>query len=142
MKTAAAKYVPKNNSDELNADYLFSTTATDLLVGIALGQLDPVELAINTLRDRGQDVTDGQWIGFDRHGRMENLMKKHKVQLRPVELIEGDIQANADEWTPKQVQALKRIAALLKTGRQSLALDIALASGETVRYYTLSKRTK
>jgi hypothetical protein len=57
------KYVPKNDSDELNPIYLFHLTATDLLVGIVNKQIDPLELARKELKNRGLDET-GKWVGF------------------------------------------------------------------------------
>lgn len=63
--TATATYIPRNDSDELNSDYLFSTTATDLLVAIAQGTLDPVELAKMEIKARGLDNT-GKWVGFSK----------------------------------------------------------------------------
>ena len=57
------KYIPKNDSDEQNPIYLFHLTATDLLVAILKGQIDPVELARKELRNRGLDET-GKWVGF------------------------------------------------------------------------------
>ena len=58
------KYVPKNDSDDLNPRYLYQGIATDLLVAIVNKQIDPVELAIKELRNRGLDTT-GKWTGFD-----------------------------------------------------------------------------
>ena len=63
MKKATA-YKPKNDSDELNPNYLFCTRATDLLVAIINGQIDAVELAKKELDNRGLDHKTGQWVGF------------------------------------------------------------------------------
>lgn len=57
------KYIPKNDSDDLNPIYLFHLTATDLLVAIVHNQIDPVELARKELRNRGLDM-NGKWVGF------------------------------------------------------------------------------
>lgn len=57
------KYIPKNDSDDLNPQYLFSLTANDLLVAIVKGQINPIELAKKELRNRGFDDS-GKWIGF------------------------------------------------------------------------------
>ncbi len=51
--------------DSVNPTYLFSTTATDLLLAIVGGLVDPVQLAHEQLANRGLDL-DGQWCGFDR----------------------------------------------------------------------------
>lgn len=58
------KYIPKNDSDDLNPRYLFQGIATDLLVAIVNNQINPVELAFKELRNRGLDTT-GTWIEFD-----------------------------------------------------------------------------
>lgn len=70
MATKAAPkttYKPKNNSDELNPDYLFCTKATDLLVAIINGQIDAVELAKKELDNRGLDHKTGKWVGFKKN---------------------------------------------------------------------------
>uniref|UniRef100_UPI003217B90E hypothetical protein n=1 Tax=uncultured Draconibacterium sp. TaxID=1573823 RepID=UPI003217B90E len=59
------KYIPKNDSDELNPRFLFQGIATDLLVAIFNKQINPVDLAFKELRNRGLDTT-GKWVGFDR----------------------------------------------------------------------------
>jgi len=51
--------------DELNPDFLFQGTATDLLLAAASGMIDPALLARRELANRGLDL-DGQWVGFDR----------------------------------------------------------------------------
>jgi hypothetical protein len=60
MKNASA-YQPKHDSDELNEKYILHLTANDLLVAIANGQIDMVELAKKTLAGRGFDE-NGKWI--------------------------------------------------------------------------------
>ena len=57
------KYIPKNESDDLNPRYIFQGIATDLLVAIVNRQIDPVELANRELKNRGLDNT-GKWVGF------------------------------------------------------------------------------
>ena len=57
------KYIPKNDSDDLNPRYLFQGIATDLLVAIVNHQIDPNELANTELKNRGLDKT-GKWVGF------------------------------------------------------------------------------
>jgi hypothetical protein len=52
-------------SDLQNPVYMFSTTATDLLLAITAGLVDPVLLAHEMLANRGLDL-DGRWVGFDR----------------------------------------------------------------------------
>lgn len=49
------KYTPRTDADELNPDYLFATTANDLLLAIIEGKIDAKELAEKTLRQRGFD---------------------------------------------------------------------------------------
>lgn len=51
--------------DELNPDSMFQTQATALLMQIAKGEIDPIELAKRELANRGIG-TDGKWAGFDR----------------------------------------------------------------------------
>ena len=56
-------------SDDQNPRFLFSTTATDLLLAIAGGLIDPVALAQRELANRGLDQ-NGQWIGHERARKM------------------------------------------------------------------------
>lgn len=58
------RYKPSSNDDELNPDYIFSLTSTELLCAIANGLIDPVSYAKYTLTSRGLDY-DGNWIGFE-----------------------------------------------------------------------------
>ena len=55
------KYIPKNNSDELNPKFMYQLVATDLLVAIVNKQLDPVQLAQKELDNRGLDK-NGRWL--------------------------------------------------------------------------------
>ena len=57
-------YSPKSDSDELNPNYLYHLTATDLLVAILKKQIDPVALANKELKNRGLDE-NGKWVGFN-----------------------------------------------------------------------------
>ena len=50
--------------DETNPAFLFSLTATDLLLAAAAGMIDPALLAQRELANRGLDL-EGQWVGFD-----------------------------------------------------------------------------
>ena len=58
------KYIPKNESDDLNPNYLFTGIATNKLVAIPVNkQIDLIELANKELDNRGLDST-GKWVGF------------------------------------------------------------------------------
>jgi hypothetical protein len=52
-------------SDQQNPAYLFSLTATDLLLAAVSGMIDPALLARRELANRGLNQ-DGSWVGFDR----------------------------------------------------------------------------
>lgn len=52
--------------DEQNPAYLYSTTATALLVAIASGELNAQALALDALANRGLDPSTGRWVGFDK----------------------------------------------------------------------------
>jgi len=56
-------YTPTNDSDEQNPSYLFYSTSNDLLIAIAGGEIDIVELVKKELENRGYDE-NGKWIGF------------------------------------------------------------------------------
>jgi hypothetical protein len=60
-----AQIADPNVSDLQNPTFLFSCIATDLLLAITSGLIDPVQLAHEQLANRGLDA-DGQWAGFDR----------------------------------------------------------------------------
>lgn len=51
--------------DETNPQFLFSLTATDLLLAVVNGLVDPGLLARRELANRGLDQ-DGAWVGFPR----------------------------------------------------------------------------
>ena len=57
-------YEPTSDRDVQQPEFLFNLTATDLLVAIATGQIDPVKIAKLQLANRGQDQKTGAWIGF------------------------------------------------------------------------------
>jgi hypothetical protein len=68
MSAAARKRVLADlasGRDATNPAFLYSTTATPLLLVIAAGLIDPVALARRELASRGLDA-DGAWVGFDR----------------------------------------------------------------------------
>lgn len=54
-----------DGSDSNNSTFAFSCTNTALLLAMADGVIDPVELARAELANRGLDA-DGVWCGFDR----------------------------------------------------------------------------
>ena len=58
--------------DETNPAYLFSTTATSLLLAIVDGLIDPVRLAHETLASRGLDE-NGLWVGFEEAARIHGV---------------------------------------------------------------------
>ena len=57
------KDIPKNESDDLNPNYLLTGIARDLLVAIVNKQINPIELANKELKNRGLDE-NGKWVGF------------------------------------------------------------------------------
>jgi hypothetical protein len=52
--------------DELNPQYLFNLTATELLVQIANGTIDAKKIASQQLQSRGLNLK-GVWVGFTAH---------------------------------------------------------------------------
>jgi len=60
--------------DELDPSYLFSTTATSLLLAITDGLIDPVTIARQTLASRGLDEK-GDWVGFDEAARIHGVTR-------------------------------------------------------------------
>ena len=50
--------------DELNPLFVFQMTHNELLVAIATGKLDAVQLAREELANRGMGKA-GSWVGFD-----------------------------------------------------------------------------
>lgn len=65
------------HKDELNPVYMFQMTRNELLVKIASGEINPVELAKNELAMRGLDIRTGKWVGFD---RAKETAKMHTVR--------------------------------------------------------------
>lgn len=53
----------RNGGDATNPAFLFSGTSKALLLAIANGMIDPVQIAKATLARRGRDA-DGDWVGF------------------------------------------------------------------------------
>jgi hypothetical protein len=135
-------YKPKNDTDEQNPQFMFSMTANPLLVGIAMGQINPIEFALAELRARGSDPTDGEWVGFEGHGRLENLMKKHNFKVKPVPVIARELDSNSNEFTDAERHAITAILELMKAKNEVRALELALISGHTVKYFTLSELKK
>ncbi len=54
-----------NSEDARNPAYLFQNIHTELLVRIASGDLNALQLAKAELANRGLDVRTGKWVGFD-----------------------------------------------------------------------------
>lgn len=54
-----------SGADDMNPDFLYSTTATALLLAVEAGLINPVRLARAELANRGLDAI-GNWVGFDR----------------------------------------------------------------------------
>ncbi|MBK8285763.1 MAG: hypothetical protein IPK97_13350 [Ahniella sp.] len=52
-----------SGADDTNPDFLYSTTATALLLAVEAGLIDPVSLARAELAGRGLDA-NGDWVGF------------------------------------------------------------------------------
>lgn len=60
---ATARRAAAELPDNLNPAFIFSLTATELLLEIAAGRIDAQALARQELADRGVDAT-GAWVGF------------------------------------------------------------------------------
>ena len=63
-------YIPvKDNSsdtefaDELNPQFIFTLTHTELLIKILKGEINMYELAKKEMENRGLDI-NGNWVGF------------------------------------------------------------------------------
>lgn len=63
-----------SGKDELDPVYLFSITATSLLLAITDGLIDPVAIAHQTLASRGLDES-GEWVGFDEAARIHGVTR-------------------------------------------------------------------
>lgn len=61
--------------DDLNPDYIFSMTATSLLVQIACGEIDPLDHVMMELASRGIGK-NGKWIGFKEAAKEWKVKKK------------------------------------------------------------------
>lgn len=61
--------------DELNPAYVYSQTATALLVALASGELNAQALALDALANRGLDPATGRWVGFDEAKRLAEAAK-------------------------------------------------------------------
>ena len=53
----------ENDSDDDNPAFMFQTFNTSILMKIAKGEIDPVDLARKTLDSRGLGM-NGKWVGF------------------------------------------------------------------------------
>lgn len=69
------KIVKPELSDELNPNYLFSMTATTLLVQIAKGEINTGEYAKSELANRGIGMS-GTWVGFKEAAKQWEVVKK------------------------------------------------------------------
>ena len=56
------------SSDDENPNYMLQGLSTALLLGLANGEINAVELAKTELRARGLDIKTGAWIGFEKKG--------------------------------------------------------------------------
>jgi len=56
-------HAEKRHADEMNPDFTFRLTYTDLLVKIASGEVSAQQLAYKELRSRGLNAS-GKFIGF------------------------------------------------------------------------------
>ena len=53
--------------DGENPVFIFSGISKDLLLDIVNGKLDPIQLALIELRNRGLDPKTGKWIGWKKN---------------------------------------------------------------------------
>ena len=77
MNDAARQRVQQalaSGKDEANPAFLYSVTATSLLLAIAHGLIDPIAAAKSELANRGLDQ-NGQWVGFDQARRIWGVTK-------------------------------------------------------------------
>jgi hypothetical protein len=54
-----------NLKDELDSEFIFNSTYSELLVKIANGEINATELAKKELRKRGLNI-EGKWVGFSK----------------------------------------------------------------------------
>jgi hypothetical protein len=73
-KVEVPKKVKEERSDDTNPKYMFSTTATILLVEALNGDVDVNHLVKQELANRGLNK-DGKWVGFDEAARIHNVKK-------------------------------------------------------------------
>lgn len=59
------KYIPLNDSDDHNPDYMFSLFPKEILIGIIEGSIDAKKYAKLQLKNRGLDLK-GKWVGFQK----------------------------------------------------------------------------
>lgn len=50
--------------DDLNPDFIFSGTFTELLIRVANGELNAQDIAKRQLENRGLNI-EGKWVGFN-----------------------------------------------------------------------------
>lgn len=91
-KYVTTKSILINMEDELNPDFIFNLTKTELLIKIARGEVDATLSAIKQLIDRGIG-TNGKWIGFPQAARDWYLPSTKPIQFFTVFV--------RDAWTEK-----------------------------------------
>jgi len=64
----------ENRPDDINAKFIFSTTATALLVEALKGGFDLKHLIRQELANRGVDG-NGNWVGFDKAKEIHKVKK-------------------------------------------------------------------
>lgn len=64
----------ESRSDDINPRYIFSTTATALLVEALRGDFDLKQLIRRELANRGQNA-EGNWVGFDKAAQIHKIKK-------------------------------------------------------------------
>lgn len=67
----------KTNSelpDDLNPEYMFSITPSELLIQIAIGKIDAIDYARKELAARGTGK-NGVWVGFKEAERQWDVRK-------------------------------------------------------------------
>ncbi|MFA6947115.1 MAG: hypothetical protein WC220_14575 [Pedobacter sp.] len=89
-------YLPTDDSDEKNPQFLFSLTHNELLTAIVNKLIDPVKLAKKELANRGFD-TSGKWIGFhsDKNNPNEStsLLADRARKILDIRKLNEDIKA-------------------------------------------------
>lgn len=83
MKTYSSKNlnrkvtIPENDvdlPDELNPQFMFATTHTELLVQALNGEIDLEMLARQEMANRGLGK-DGEWVGFDAAAKIHGVQR-------------------------------------------------------------------